>query len=488
MNTMRSLQATLIATAALLCLGTTHAAPDAATSAAPKPRFSLASGIYAGVQTVRITDSGKSAKIYYTTDGSTPSPASTLYASPVAIGATSTLKAIAVEAGLANSPVASAAYTITCPVIAAGCIPPLAPANVAGESGFTLYVSQVAGPTTGLTASVVGYPGFAATGNLPYSFTTTTGNENACCGPILADAAGNLWSVSGHFIPSIDFSQSVAIVELQGAAGNPATLVPTVVANLPPTINVNVGNMAFDRYGNLWLDEFNLATLDGTASIVEYTAASGYTATGTVIAYSGSNGPVGNNCGFGASMAFTPGGNLEALESYSNGQGGCSWGIFEYTPSGTPVTSVYYPHGYSGSFGTITIDAAGNLWVLAQPNGCSLNKTNPTASRCTIPGEIYEVSSSGVVLQTIPAPASKNNEQQSQGPVFDANGNLWFINRTIHNSGTCNSATLETVSLYELPYGSTTPIEQAAINTACLGGPVDFYQGIAITPRPSGLL
>ena len=79
----------------------------------PAPAFSVAAGAYTGPQTVGISEATAGTTIYYTTNGSTPTTASTVYAGPITIGLTETLQAIAVETGYTNSPVASAAYTIT---------------------------------------------------------------------------------------------------------------------------------------------------------------------------------------------------------------------------------------------------------------------------------------------------------------------------------------------------------------------------------------
>ncbi len=76
------------------------------------PGFSPAAGTYTSPQTVTITDSTSGASIYYTTNGSTPTTASTLYSSAIAVSATETLKALATHSGQANSAVASAVYTI----------------------------------------------------------------------------------------------------------------------------------------------------------------------------------------------------------------------------------------------------------------------------------------------------------------------------------------------------------------------------------------
>jgi len=78
-----------------------------------EPTFNPAAGSYTAVQNVTISTSTPSATIYYTTDGTKPSPStSAKYSGPVAIGATETLSAIATASTLSNSPVASGLYTI----------------------------------------------------------------------------------------------------------------------------------------------------------------------------------------------------------------------------------------------------------------------------------------------------------------------------------------------------------------------------------------
>jgi hypothetical protein len=86
--------------------------------AAATPVFSPAGGSYTTVQTVAISDATSNAKIYYTTDGSTPTTSSTFYSGPVAVMASETLKAIAVQPAYSDSAVASAAYEIQLPTAA----------------------------------------------------------------------------------------------------------------------------------------------------------------------------------------------------------------------------------------------------------------------------------------------------------------------------------------------------------------------------------
>jgi hypothetical protein len=77
------------------------------------PTFSPAAGTYTTTQTVTITSATPGAAIRYTTNGTTPTSTSgTLYAGPISVAATETVKAIAYEGGLSDSAVSTAVYTI----------------------------------------------------------------------------------------------------------------------------------------------------------------------------------------------------------------------------------------------------------------------------------------------------------------------------------------------------------------------------------------
>ena len=79
------------------------------------PTFAPEGGTYTEAQTVSISCETEGASIHYTLDGTAPTASSALYTAPVAIATTTTLKAIAVKEGNADSEVASATYTINLP-------------------------------------------------------------------------------------------------------------------------------------------------------------------------------------------------------------------------------------------------------------------------------------------------------------------------------------------------------------------------------------
>ncbi len=77
------------------------------------PTYNPPGARYTGGQSVALASTTSGASIRYTTDGSTPtSTTGTLYAAPVSIPATATLKAIAYKSGMTDSAVTSATYTV----------------------------------------------------------------------------------------------------------------------------------------------------------------------------------------------------------------------------------------------------------------------------------------------------------------------------------------------------------------------------------------
>jgi hypothetical protein len=83
------------------------------STTAAMPVFSIAAGTYSSDQSVTITDATAGAVIYYTTNGATPTTASTKYSGAIAITKSETVKAVAVASGFNASSVASVAYRIT---------------------------------------------------------------------------------------------------------------------------------------------------------------------------------------------------------------------------------------------------------------------------------------------------------------------------------------------------------------------------------------
>jgi len=105
--------------------------------AAATPTFTPAPGTFTAPQLVTLADTTTGASIYYTTNGSTPTTASTLYSAPIAVSTTTTINAIAVAAGYATSAVGTGTYTINIPVAAAPAFSP-APGTFTSAQSVTL--------------------------------------------------------------------------------------------------------------------------------------------------------------------------------------------------------------------------------------------------------------------------------------------------------------------------------------------------------------
>jgi hypothetical protein len=85
------------------------------TPVAAMPTFGLPPGLYQAAQSVTLSDTTPGASIFYTTDGTTPTPSSPQYTGPIPVGSTTTLNAIATAPGFTSSGVATATYTIQGP-------------------------------------------------------------------------------------------------------------------------------------------------------------------------------------------------------------------------------------------------------------------------------------------------------------------------------------------------------------------------------------
>ena len=79
---------------------------------AAKPTFSPLRGTYWIPMDVTLTSATTGASIRYTTDGTLPGPSSMLYTGPIHVPVTTTIRAVAVKAGMRDSEVADGTFTI----------------------------------------------------------------------------------------------------------------------------------------------------------------------------------------------------------------------------------------------------------------------------------------------------------------------------------------------------------------------------------------
>jgi CSLREA domain-containing protein len=145
---------------------------------APAPTFSPAPGSFTSAQTVTISDSGSNPTIFYTTDGTVPTMASTKYTGPITVSSTETIQAVAAVLGDYLSPVASGTFTINLPQVAAPHF----------SIGTGTYSSAQTITLTDATAGATIY--YTTDGSTP------TANSNLADGPITVSSTETITAIA----------------------------------------------------------------------------------------------------------------------------------------------------------------------------------------------------------------------------------------------------------------------------------------------------
>jgi Malectin domain/Chitobiase/beta-hexosaminidase C-terminal domain/Legume lectin domain len=152
---------------------------------AAAPVLSPATQTFASSLNVTMADSSPGVQIYYTTDGSTPSTASTVYTGPFTVTTTETIQAIAAGPGILQSTASTATYTLQTQVSEPTFTPPPGQYSVAqsisissATTGATIYyTTDGSTPTTTSTR----YTG-------PVSFSSSTTLQALATAPNLSNS------------------------------------------------------------------------------------------------------------------------------------------------------------------------------------------------------------------------------------------------------------------------------------------------------------
>ena len=88
-----------------------HISSGAVTPSCATPTFSSSAGAYLSAQNITISCDTEGATIYYTTNGDDPTTGSSVYSAPIAVSASTTIKALAAKDGYNNSSIATAEYS-----------------------------------------------------------------------------------------------------------------------------------------------------------------------------------------------------------------------------------------------------------------------------------------------------------------------------------------------------------------------------------------
>ncbi len=200
-------------------LSWTYQAGRSTTPPTASPVFSKNSGTYPGTQTITLTDTTPNAVIYYTTDGSQPGSASTVYAGPITVTGAETITALALAPGdLVSAPVANS-YSIS-PLIgslSANYGADYASVTLSG-SGFGAIQGSSTVTFNGAVATAKSWSNTSVTVSVP--FHATTGNVVA--------------AVGGQSSNGIAFTveSSPSVTGISPTSGPPGTLVTISGQNL----------------------------------------------------------------------------------------------------------------------------------------------------------------------------------------------------------------------------------------------------------------
>jgi hypothetical protein len=320
--------------------------PYAVGSPPAAPVFNPPAGTYTDPLSVSITASTNGGAIYYTTDGSTPTMASTQYSSPVSLpmNATTTINAIAVNSnGL--SPVTSGTYTVNPPP------PPAAP--VFNPSAGT-YVAPLSITITAASGATIHY--------------TTNGTT-----PTASSAV-----YSGPFSLSVGTTLVQAIAVNRGGS-SPVTS-GSYTVNLPPPPAAPVFNPSAGTYASP--PSITIAAASGAT--IHYTT-NGTTPTASSAVYSGP---------FSLSVGTTL---VQAIAVNIGGSSPVTSGSYTVNPP-PPAAPVLSP-----SAGTYAYASSPSITITA-PSGGTIHYTTdgstPTASSAVYSGP-FSLSVGTTLVQAI---------------------------------------------------------------------------------------
>lgn len=227
-------------------IGTYTSGGPAAVAA---PTFTPAAGTYYSTQNVTLACATPGVDIYYTTNGTDPNNTSTLYAAPINVASTTTIKAIAIDptATLADSPITTGVYTISSSVI----IPDLATLRTQATDG-TIYTLTSEAVVT-FTQSYRNQK-FAQDGTAGILIDDNSGNftTSYAVGDGITGITGTLTTYSGmlQFVPQTD----------AGAATSTGNTVSPAVVSATDFVN------NFESYEGQLVKLINLTFADAGAN------------------------------------------------------------------------------------------------------------------------------------------------------------------------------------------------------------------------------
>jgi len=357
---------------------------------APTPVISPTGGVFAGMQTVTITDTASAAAIYYTTDGTQPSANSAVYSGSIQVSSSGTIAAIAGGNGYSLSPATTAQFFI--------------------QSSQSRYIYTVAGS---------GFWGFGGDGG-PAPMAVLNDPTNTA-----VDSAGNLYiaDAGNQLVRRVDASTGIiSTVAGTGTAGYSGDGGAATKADLNYPYAV-----AFDSQGNLYIsDSGNYAirrvdAVKGTISTVAGTGTSGTSGDGGAATKA--------MLGYPEGIALDTAGNLYICDGLRVRMVNAKTGVIN-TVAGNGT------YGFSGDGGPATsasltviegiaVDKSENLYLADTSNQVIRKVTAATGIITTVAGR----GGSGPIYTGYSGdggPATSAKLDDPTGVAVDAAGNLYI--------------------------------------------------------------
>ncbi|MDR3764762.1 MAG: chitobiase/beta-hexosaminidase C-terminal domain-containing protein [Acidobacteriota bacterium] len=317
---------------------------------AATPTFSPAGGSYIAAQTVTITDATSGAAIYYTTDGTVPSAASsTQYTGSITVSSSMTINAIAIANNYSQSSQASASYVIM-PLGAGTLIETLA-----GKYGSQTGSNGVAAATTALaspSAVAVDSAGNVYVSDPPvvqvvYAGYTVPGVLSAALSGVTPQI-GYIYVVAGSSACTV---QQVSACGSQGQAIDAKLKSPR--------------SLALDGSGNLYIADRSLnavyeVSTSGAISVVAGTGTAGYLGDGAASGSATLNAPEGVFVDASGNVFIADTGNSVVRVIYGGKSLSSAFGI------SSPVQGYIYTVTTGSTMGApsgIFVDSVGNLFI-----------------------------------------------------------------------------------------------------------------------------
>jgi sugar lactone lactonase YvrE len=467
------------------------------------PTISAPSGTYPGPQPVTISDSTPGAIIYYTTNGTTPTPSSAQYTGPITVSTSGTLVAIAFAYGYSASAPASAQYLIASssssfiyrvagdgssgysgdggPATAADLNYPY---ETALDSAGNLYIAdsnnnvvRKVAAGTGIITTVAG------SGTAGYSGDNGAATSAQLYAPfsVALDGAGNLYiSDNGNSVVRKVTAATGVITTFagNGTSGSSGDNGPATSAALEYPRGI-----ALDGTGNLYIADSisqrirKVAAGTGIITTVAGNGTAGYSGDGGPATSASLRSPVG--------IATDSAGNLYLADEFNNviRKVTASNGVIS-TVAGNENASYSYQGGYSGDGGpatsaqlywpsAVSVDGAGNLYIADYTNQV-IRKVNASS------GIITTVAGNGSMCGSPSGdsgPATSAALCYPEGVSVDGAGNL-YISDTY-------SGRIREVTVSALPPSAPTPAPVFNVPAGTYAGP----QTVTVTdPAPGAAI